>query len=43
MSTEQAELAQQLYDSREKTVQQIADLVGVPRTTVYVYLTTTNQ
>lgn len=31
---DQIELAQQLYDGREKTVQQIAQLVGVPRTTV---------
>ena len=35
---QQAELAQQLYDTREETVQQIADLFGVPRTTVYGYL-----
>lgn len=27
-----------LYDKREKTVQQIADLFGVPRTTVYNHL-----
>jgi DNA invertase Pin-like site-specific DNA recombinase len=31
----QAKLAQQLYHAREKTVQQIADLFGVPRSTVY--------
>jgi len=34
----QAELAQQLYDAGAKTVQQIADLFGVPRTTVYGHL-----
>ncbi|WP_323136143.1 helix-turn-helix domain-containing protein [Streptomyces sp. NBC_01481] len=31
-------MAQQLYDAREKTVQQIADLFGVPRSTVYGHL-----
>ncbi|WP_405944771.1 recombinase family protein [Streptomyces sp. NBC_00932] len=31
-------IAQELYDKREKTVQQIADLFGVPRTTVYGHL-----
>ena len=36
----QAALAQQLYDAREKTVQQIADLFRVPRTTVHNHLTT---
>lgn len=30
-----AVLAQQLYDAGERTVQQIADLFGVPRSTVY--------
>lgn len=34
----QAALAQQLYDARDKTVQQIADLFGVPRSTVYGHL-----
>ncbi|MEU4835586.1 helix-turn-helix domain-containing protein [Streptosporangium sp. NPDC023615] len=34
----QAALAQELYDTREKTVQQIADLFGVPRSTVYGHL-----
>jgi DNA invertase Pin-like site-specific DNA recombinase len=34
----QAELAQQLYDAREKTVQQIADMFNVPRSTVYGHL-----
>ena len=38
LSPEQAALAQQLYDAGEKTVQQIADLFGVPRSTVYGYL-----
>ncbi|MFJ4633777.1 helix-turn-helix domain-containing protein [Streptomyces sp. NPDC088847] len=32
---DQAALAQQLYDARDKTVQQISDLFGVPRSTVY--------
>lgn len=35
--------AQQLYDTREKTVQQIADLFGVPRSTVYGYLNRSGQ
>ena len=43
LTAQQAELAQQLYDTREKTVQQIAELFGVPRTTVYGYLTKTDQ
>ena len=38
LNRDQIELAQQLYDEREKTVQQIADLFGVPRTTVYNHL-----
>ena len=38
LSDEQAALAQELYDKREKTVQGIADLFGVPRTTVYGHL-----
>jgi DNA invertase Pin-like site-specific DNA recombinase len=38
LSPQQAALAQQLYDAGEKTVQQIADLFGVPRSTVYGYL-----
>ena len=41
LTPDQAELAQQLYDRREKSVQQIADVFGVPRTTVYNHLTTT--
>ncbi|MGW0769246.1 helix-turn-helix domain-containing protein [Streptomyces sp. NPDC002676] len=35
LTEEQAALAQRLYAEREKTVQQIADMFGVPRSTVY--------
>lgn len=44
LSEQQATLAQELYDKREKTVQEIADLFGVPRTTIYGHLnrSTTN-
>ncbi|MGI5372691.1 recombinase family protein [Streptomyces sp. CA-251387] len=38
LTEDQAALAQQLYDAREKTVQQIAGLFGVPRFTVYGHL-----
>ena len=38
LNTEQVALAQQIYDTGERTVQQIADLFSVPRTTVYGYL-----
>ncbi|MEV4112167.1 helix-turn-helix domain-containing protein [Nonomuraea sp. NPDC049695] len=38
LTAAQAALAQQLYDTRDKTVQQIADLFGVPRSTVYGHL-----
>lgn len=38
LSAQQAALAQQLYDARTHTVQQIADIVRVPRTTVYGHL-----
>jgi DNA invertase Pin-like site-specific DNA recombinase len=38
LTPEQAIVAQQLYDAGERTVQQIADLVSVPRTTVYGHL-----
>ena len=38
LDAEQVVLAQQLYDAGEKTVRQIADLFGVPRTTVYGHL-----
>jgi hypothetical protein len=34
----QAALAQQLYDTGERTVRQIADLFQVPGTTIYGYL-----
>jgi DNA invertase Pin-like site-specific DNA recombinase len=40
LTADQAELARQLYDKGEKTVAQIADLFGVPRTTVYNHLKT---
>jgi DNA invertase Pin-like site-specific DNA recombinase len=43
LSAEQAALAQELYDARDKTVQQIADLFGVPRSTVYGHLTIGEQ
>ncbi|WP_316781623.1 helix-turn-helix domain-containing protein [Streptomyces sasae] len=42
LTEDQATLAQQLYDAREKTVQQIADLLGVPRSTVYGHLDKAN-
>jgi DNA invertase Pin-like site-specific DNA recombinase len=38
LDAEQIVLAQQLYDAGERTVQQIADLFSVPRTTVYGHL-----
>jgi DNA invertase Pin-like site-specific DNA recombinase len=38
LSPNQAELAQQLYDARTKTVIQIADMFNVPRTTLYGHL-----
>ncbi|MBT2546139.1 recombinase family protein [Streptomyces sp. ISL-44] len=38
LTEDQAGLAQRLYDEREKTVQQIADMFSVPRSTVYGYL-----
>jgi DNA invertase Pin-like site-specific DNA recombinase len=38
LSAAQVLMAQQLYDARDKTVQEIADLFGVPRTTVYNHL-----
>ncbi|QUC01764.1 helix-turn-helix domain-containing protein [Cellulosimicrobium cellulans] len=43
LSRDQAELAQQLYDSRTKTVQQIADMFGVARITVYGHLNTNQR
>jgi DNA invertase Pin-like site-specific DNA recombinase len=39
----QAALAQELYDSRTKTVQEIADLLNVPRTTIYGHLNRTRS
>jgi DNA invertase Pin-like site-specific DNA recombinase len=38
MTPDQAQLAQKLYDAREHTVKQIADMLGVPRSTVYGHL-----
>jgi DNA invertase Pin-like site-specific DNA recombinase len=38
LTPDQAKLAQRLYDAREHTVQQIADMLRVPRGTVYGYL-----
>ena len=38
LAPQQATLAQQLYDAGEHTVLQIADIFGVPRTTVYGHL-----
>jgi DNA invertase Pin-like site-specific DNA recombinase/DNA-binding CsgD family transcriptional regulator len=40
LTPDQAALAQQLYDARDKTVQQIADILRVPRSTLYDYLGT---
>ena len=37
-SADQIALAQRLYDAGEHTVQQIADIFSVPRTTVYGHL-----
>ncbi len=38
LNPEQVAVAQQLYDAGERTVQQIADLLNVPRTTIYGHL-----
>jgi DNA invertase Pin-like site-specific DNA recombinase len=38
LSPEQARHAQQLYDAGQHTVQKIADLLRVPRSTVYGHL-----
>jgi DNA invertase Pin-like site-specific DNA recombinase len=38
LNPEQIALAQQLYDAGERTIQQIADIFNVPRTTVYGHL-----
>lgn len=43
LTPEQAALAQQLYDARDKTVAQIAALFAVPRSTVYGHLTISSQ
>jgi DNA invertase Pin-like site-specific DNA recombinase len=42
LSADQAALAQQLYDGGKHTVQQIAAIFGVPRSTVYGYLDKTH-
>ncbi|MCW2942353.1 MAG: Resolvase protein, partial [Actinomycetia bacterium] len=41
LTADQATLAQELYDARIKTVQQIADLFSVPRSTIYGHLNKT--
>lgn len=38
LTADQAKVAQQLYDAREMTVRQIADMFDVPRTTIYGHL-----
>ena len=38
LTPDQAELAQQMYDDGTKTVQQIAAVFGVPRSTLYGHL-----
>ena len=38
LAPQQATITQQLYDTGEHTVLQIADIFGVPRTTVYGHL-----
>jgi DNA invertase Pin-like site-specific DNA recombinase len=38
LTPDQATLAQQLYNARDKTVQQIADILRVPRSTLYGHL-----
>lgn len=43
LNPEQGALAQQLYDAGDHTVQQIADLFSVPRTTVYGHLDNTSK
>ncbi|MER6126672.1 helix-turn-helix domain-containing protein [Streptomyces sp. NPDC001795] len=42
LTPNQAAAAEQLSDAREKSVQQIAGLLGVPRSTVYRHLDKTN-
>jgi DNA invertase Pin-like site-specific DNA recombinase len=43
LNAEQVAHAQQLYDAGDHTVQQIADLFGAPRTTVYGHLDATSK
>ncbi len=43
LTPEQAAHAQQLYDGRHHTVQQIGDLLNVPRSTIYGYLNHTQN
>ena len=43
LDPDQAALAQQLYNAGDRTVQQIADLFNVPRTTVYGHLDSSNK
>ncbi|MCA1705450.1 MAG: helix-turn-helix domain-containing protein, partial [Actinobacteria bacterium] len=38
LNADQALLAQQLYDGGDRTVQQIADIFSVPRSTIYGHL-----
>ncbi|MDQ2726943.1 MAG: helix-turn-helix domain-containing protein [Actinomycetota bacterium] len=38
LNAEQARLAQQLYDGGGRTVQQIADIFSLPRSTIYGHL-----
>lgn len=38
LTPDQAKVVQQLYDAREMTVRQIADMFGVPRSTIYGHL-----
>lgn len=39
---DQITVAQDLYDAADKTVQQIADILKVPRTTIYGHLNRAN-
>lgn len=43
LSADQAALAQRLYDAGDHTVQQIADMLGVRRSTLYGYLSGEDQ
>ncbi|MEP7022621.1 MAG: helix-turn-helix domain-containing protein [Actinomycetota bacterium] len=40
LAPQQVKLARQLYDAREHTVEQIAAMLGVTRTTIYRHLET---